>query len=132
MGSHPHPTVIFIHLMVTSTDYKALKLYFYLFLQCFFLVHLWQSDSQKFIMMWRCNPNANGSFASPCQEGSYFKYWFPLRLIQYFCFNGECESPYDRTNVLFLAAAWLVVRKEFLVSFLVMQNSYLRNYHNAW
>ena len=39
----------------------------------FCLVHVWQSDSQKIIMVWRYNSNAHGSFSFPCQEGNYFK-----------------------------------------------------------
>lgn len=41
-------------------------------------------------------------------------------------------SLWQGTHVLLLAAAWLVWRKEFLVSFLVRGNSYQHdNYHNA-
>lgn len=133
MGWHFTTTVIFTHYMISNTNPGVLRLYFLPAFIMFCIVPVWQSDSQKLIMIWR-HVIPNGTFSCLCQEGRYFKIRISMDNNKVILLQLRMWVPqWPGTNVLPLAAEWIFLRKESLVSFLVRGNSYQHdNFHSAW
>lgn len=134
MGWHPTPTLIFTYYMISSTNPGVPIFYFLLAFAMFCIVPVWYSDSHKCIMIWRhtgpvqIEPPLINARRATISNRIYMENTTVVMLQL-----RMWVSLWQGTHVLTLAAAWLVLRKEFLVSFLVRGNSYHNDdYHNAW